>query len=75
MRAYDVLSKFEGDVSLRDGMIASAVGVFRGILSRKESADRLHEVLTTLASEPEAAQTLQAIQNYIETSGDFDTGY
>jgi intraflagellar transport protein 56 len=74
MRAYDVLAKFEGDPALREGMIASAVGVFRGILSRKEPRDRLSEVLTTLSSEPEAAQTLQTIQNYIETSGEFDQG-
>ena len=74
MRAYDVLAKFEGDATLREGMIASAVGVFRGILSRKESSDKLQEVLSTLASEPEAAQTLQTIQTYIESSGEFE-GY
>jgi intraflagellar transport protein 56 len=73
MRAYDLLSKFEGDASLRQGMIASAVGVFRGILSRKEPADHLSDVLATLGGEPEAAQTLQSIQHYIETSGEFDT--
>jgi intraflagellar transport protein 56 len=72
MRAYDVLAKFEGDAILREGMIASAVGVFRGILSRKEPRDLLADVLSTLGSEPQAADTLKAIQNYIQTSGEFD---
>jgi intraflagellar transport protein 56 len=74
MKAYDILSKFEGDPTLREGMIASAVGVFRGILSRKEPADHLPDVLAALASEPDAAQVLEKIQHYIETSGEFDTG-
>jgi intraflagellar transport protein 56 len=74
MRAYDVLAKFEGDPVLREGMIASAVGVFRGILSRKEPRDRLSEVIAILGSEPEAAQTLQTIQNYLETSGELEQG-
>jgi intraflagellar transport protein 56 len=75
MKAYDLLAKFEGDPALREGMIASAVAVFRGILSRKEPADRLGDVLAILSGEPEAAQTLQTIQHYIETSGEFETGY
>jgi intraflagellar transport protein 56 len=75
MKAYDMLAKFEGDPALREGMIASAVGVFRGILSRKEPADRLGEMLAILSGEPEAANTLQAIQHYIDTSGEFETGY
>ena len=74
MRAYDVLSKFEGDAVSREGMIASAVGVFRGILSQKESADKLSEVLAALSSEPEAEATLNTIQEYIESSGEFDLG-
>jgi intraflagellar transport protein 56 len=72
MRAYDVLAKYEGDPTLREGMIASAVGVFRGILSQKESRDLLPDVLAALASEPEAAKTLKTIQDYIQTSGDFE---
>ncbi|OHT05070.1 TPR Domain containing protein [Tritrichomonas foetus] len=72
MKAYDVLSKFEGDATMRDGMIASAVGVFRSVLSRKESSDKLIDVLSALASEPEAEQTLQVIQDYIENSGEFE---
>lgn len=75
MRAYDVLLKFTGDSSLRDGMVASAVAVFRGVLSRTEPPDRLAEVLSCLSTEPEAADTLQVIQDYIETSGEFDTAY
>jgi intraflagellar transport protein 56 len=75
MMGYDLLAKFEGDPALREGMIASAVGVFRGILSRKEPADRIGDVLAVLSGEPEAAQTLQAIQHYIETSGEFETAY
>ena len=70
MKSYDILSKFERDETMRDGMIASAVGVFRSVLSSKETLDKLYDVLSTLASEPEAEETLQIIQNIIETSGE-----
>lgn len=72
MRAYDVLTKYETEQSLRDGLIASAVGVFRGVLTRKETADKLSEVITILSGEPDAAQVLQTIQQYAMESGDFD---
>jgi intraflagellar transport protein 56 len=72
MLAYDMLAKIDGDATLRQGMIASAVGVFRDILSRKEQRDRPGDVLSVLAGDQEAAQTLQTIQNYIQTSGEFD---
>jgi intraflagellar transport protein 56 len=72
MRAYDILAKYEGDATLREGMIASAVGVFKGIASKKESRDLLADVLAALGSEPEAASILKSIQNYIQTSGEFD---
>ena len=73
MRAYDVLSNYDADEVYREGMIASAVGVFRNVLSRKEDADRLNDVISCLASEPDATQVLQTIQQYIETSGEFET--
>ena len=74
MKAYDILAKFDPEPSMKEGMIASAVGVFRNILSRKESPDKLPEVIEVLSSEPDAAQVYQTIQNYIDTSGVFDTG-
>ena len=74
MKAFDVLAKYELDQTMKEGMIASAVGVFRNILTRKESSDKLSEVIECLSGEPDAAQVLQTIQNYIETSGEFDTG-
>ena len=64
------IMEFSGDETMRDGMIASAVGVFRSVLSSKETPDKLYDVLSTLASEPEAEETLQIIQNYIVTSGE-----
>ena len=72
MRAYDVLAKYETDPHFRDGLIASAVGVFRSILTKKESGDKLSEVINVLSSEPEAAQVLQTIQQYAVESGEFD---
>ena len=75
MRAYDVLSKYETDPQLRDGLIASAVGVFRGVLTRKEPSDRVHDVISILSGEPDAAQVLQTIRQYSLESGDFDSGY
>lgn len=74
MKAYDVLAKFETDPTMKEGMIASAVGVFRTILSRKDTPDKLPEVLEVLSAEPDAAQVYQTIHQYIETSGEFDTG-
>lgn len=71
MKAYDTLAKFDDDDTMKNGMIASAIGVFRGVLSRKETPDKVIEVLACLASEPDAQQVLNVIQNYIETSGEF----
>lgn len=70
MKAYDILSKCDADPTYKEGMIASAIGVFRNILSRRESSDKLQEVITALESEPDAAQTLQVITSYLETLPD-----
>lgn len=76
MKAYDVLAKYELDPLFKEGMIASAIGVFRNILSRKETADKLQEVVSTLSTEPDAAQILETITQYIENSNEFNTyGY
>jgi intraflagellar transport protein 56 len=72
MRAYDVLSKYDVDNAYRNGLIASAVGVFRGVLSGKESSNKLSEVMSTLAPEPEAAEVLHTIQRYAMESGGMD---
>jgi intraflagellar transport protein 56 len=71
MRAYDVLAKFEPDPSFKDGLVASAVGVFRGVLTRKETADKLMDVINALAGEPSASSILQAIQQYQINSGEY----
>ena len=73
MRAYNILANYEPDQVYKDGMIASACGVFRNILSRRESPERLQDVVNALASDPDAEQTLQIIANYIDTSGEFNT--
>jgi intraflagellar transport protein 56 len=75
MRAYDVLSKYEPDPTYKDGLVASCVGVFRAVLTKKETADKLSEVMNVLAGEPDAQQVLQAIQQYAFESGEFDPGY
>ena len=72
MRAYDVLSKYETDPHFKDGLIASAVGVFRSVLTKKETSDKLSEVINVLSSEPDAAQVLQTIQQYALESGVLD---
>ena len=71
MRAYDVLSKVEVDPHFRDGLIAAAVGVFRGILTKKESPDKLSEVISILGAEPDASDVLQTIQTYAMEAGDY----
>ena len=65
MRAFDVLSKTEEDPIYRSGLIASAVGVFRSVLTQKESAAHLSDVLGILSSEPSAQQILNTIQQYV----------
>lgn len=73
MRAYEILSQCEIEPTYKEGMIASACGVFRNILARKESPDKLQDVVTTLGNESDAEQVLQIILNYVETSGQFTT--
>lgn len=73
MKAYYVLAGYEMDEEMKQGMIASAVGVFRNILSRKEDPDKINEIYDCLMHEKDAEQVLQTIQNYVETSGEFDT--
>lgn len=75
MRAYDVLCKYETNPAYRDGLIAASVGVFRGVLTRKETSDKLSEIMSVLAGEPDAAQVLSTIQQYAMESGDYDEGY
>jgi intraflagellar transport protein 56 len=76
MRASDVLSKYKADPSFRDGVIASAVGVFRGVLTKKEPSERLQELISVLALMPEAREVLSAIRQYALDSGEFgDDGY
>jgi intraflagellar transport protein 56 len=72
MLAYDILVKYEPDQSFRAGLVASAVGVFRGVLTKKEPSARLGEIVSILAQEPQAAQVLQTIQQYAIDSGEFD---
>jgi intraflagellar transport protein 56 len=72
MKAYDVLAKFEPETQYRDGLIAAAVGVFRGIVTKKEAPDKLMDVMNVLASEPSAAAVLQRIQQYQLESGGYD---
>lgn len=75
MRAYDVLTKYETELQYKDGLIASAVGVFRGVLTRKESSDKLTEVINILSTEPDAAQVVQTIRQYAMDSGEIEDGY
>ena len=72
MKAYDILSKCDLEPT-KEGMLASAVGVFRNVLSRKESSDKLNEVISTLNAEPDAEQVLETIVNYVQNSGEFDS--
>ncbi|EAY09929.1 hypothetical protein TVAG_482030 [Trichomonas vaginalis G3] len=72
MKAYYILYGYEMNDEMKRGMIASAVGVFRNILSRKEEPDKINEIYDCLANEKDAEQILQTIQNYVETSGEFD---
>jgi intraflagellar transport protein 56 len=73
MRAYDVLAKFEMDTTYKNGLVASAVGVFRGVVTRTETPDRLMDVINALAGEPSASSILQRIQQYQIESGEYDT--
>jgi intraflagellar transport protein 56 len=72
MRAYDAMSKYEGNPAYKEGLIASAVGVFRGVLTRKLPAEKLGEIISILSGEPEAAQALQSIKQYAQEVGELD---
>jgi intraflagellar transport protein 56 len=69
MKAYGLLSKFERRQNCIDGLIASAVGLFRGVLTAKEPTSRLAEIMTILGHEPAADKALQIIQRYTLESG------
>jgi intraflagellar transport protein 56 len=70
MKAYEMLNSLDVDPVVKQGMIAAGIGVFRGFLSKKDSAERVSEVLVALSGEPEAAEVLEAIQLFIETADD-----
>ena len=72
MKAYETLSRIDLDPSNKQGMIASAIGVFRNVLSRKETSDKIPEILEVLHDEPDAAQIVQTIENHIQNSHEFD---
>lgn len=69
MRAYNMLASCDEEPSYREGMISAAIGVFRNILSRKDTADKLQDVFACLEAEPAAEQILQIIREYLESSG------
>jgi intraflagellar transport protein 56 len=71
MRAYDVLAKFEPEPMHHQGLISSSVGVFRAVLTRKETPEKLNEVMQVLAGEHDARKVLEAIQQYTLESGEF----
>ena len=51
------------------------MGVFRSILTKKEPATKLSEVLGILASEPSASEIYQIISQYATTFSDTDPLY
>jgi intraflagellar transport protein 56 len=71
MRAYDVLAKYEAEPAYHQGLISASVGVFRGVLTRKETPDKLTELMQVLAGDHEARSVLDAIQQYALESGEF----
>ncbi|OHT07657.1 TPR Domain containing protein [Tritrichomonas foetus] len=71
MKAYDTLAKYDNDQVSKEGMIASAIAVFRNVLLRKESPDKVIEALTCLGSEPDAQEIFESLQKYIENSDEF----
>ena len=68
MRAFDVLSKFETDPAYSEGLVASAVGCFRGILLGNEDKSRLTDVLTSLSGDPAGEDVATMIREYIGES-------
>ena len=68
MRAYDILSKYDFQETYKQGMIASAIGVFRNELATGSGiTNNITEVLSILSSEPDAESVLNVIQNYIDS--------
>lgn len=80
MKAYDVISQFDIDSSTQEGLVASAIGVFRAILARKETPEKIIDVLTILnrvsLENPEIQKIYLVIQEYVDSSDEFNiTGY
>lgn len=75
MKAYDVISQFDGDPTNQEGLVASAIGVFRGILAKRETPEKILDVLTVLnrlSDDPEVSKIFQVIQDYVESSDEFN---
>ena len=74
MKAFTVLSQFDMDSTIKEGLIASSVAVFRSIISGKESTDKFIEVLAGLNTEPSASHIVEIIDRYIDNidSGELD---
>lgn len=69
MKAYDTLSKAEADSSLREGAVFSAVAVFKKILARTETGDKLRDVLDVITSENDYPEIQEPILNYVGDNG------
>ena len=70
MRAYDIMSKFEMDETMSEGMIASAIGAFKNIVTNNDSANNVQEILSVLNSDPKCEQYYNIIQQYVDDHPD-----
>ena len=70
MRSYDILSKFEMDETMIDGMIASAIGAFKNIIDGVDPPDNVQEILAALNSDPKGEQYYNIIQQYVDDHPD-----
>ena len=69
MKAYDILCKCDMEPTYKEGLIASAIGVFKGELAMGTlNSDNMSEVITALSSEEEAHSVLDTIEQYLESN-------
>ena len=69
MKAYDILCKCDVDPTYKEGLIASAIGVFQSeLMSDNLNSDNMSEVITALSSEEDAKSVLETIEQFLESS-------
>jgi hypothetical protein len=66
MKAYAMLARVDENPAVKDGLIASAIAVFKDVRSQRQPRERLEEVVAVLSGEPHAEKALRVRLKYTQ---------